>query len=95
MKNKQKRNSTLEISPGQGVFYAQKKCPICKKLLVGRSEKSYGAANSDLGQKLKAHQEERKKDKQLNLLPAATPGEQSKTISRVTLRGERIDPPHD
>jgi len=73
------------------MFYAQKLCPVCKKLIVGSSPKSCRAANSDLGQRLKAHSEEHekeKKGKQLNLSVPGTEQEQAETISRVTLRGE-------
>ncbi|MBA7500354.1 MAG: hypothetical protein GH144_01225 [Clostridia bacterium] len=49
-KNKNKIDETM-------MYYAQKKCEVCGKLIVGRSPGSYRAANSDLGNKLKAHRE--------------------------------------
>lgn len=84
MSKKKKEDNS---QPGtQGIFYAQKRCDICERLIIGHSGRSYRVANSDLGQRLKIHKQECQK-KQLKLsLPG--PG-QGQTISRVTLRGDR------
>ncbi len=85
MKKNKNRN---KIDPGM-MFYAQKKCSNCGKLIVGRSPKSYRAANSDLGQRLKVHRDQHEKEgKQLNLSIPGSEQKQSQTISRVSLRGE-------
>jgi hypothetical protein len=84
-KNKKQDN----WQPGsQGMFYSQKCCPVCQKLIVGRSPKSYQGTNSDLGNKLKAHREECQ-SKQLKLSLPGRQGEQAESIKRVTLRGEK------
>jgi len=42
--------------PGErGMFYNQRLCPICGKLIVTSNPKSYEGANSELGRKLKEH----------------------------------------
>lgn len=74
--------------PGsQGMFYSQRKCELCGKLVVGRSPKSYQGANSDLGNKIKAHREECQRG-QLSLSLPGKGQKQSKSIEKVTLRGE-------
>ena len=92
MSKNKNRNKENHNQPGnQGMFYAQKLCPICKKLIVGHSGKSIRHANSDLGQRLKAHREECQKEREDKQLDLSIPGpeqEQTETISRVTLRGE-------
>ena len=85
--SKKKQNN----QPGErGVFYSQKLCPVCKKLIVGSSPKSHRAANSDLEQRLRAHQEQHQKEgKQLNLSMSGTEENQTESVERVTLRGEK------
>lgn len=86
---KNKKQDNNQEGP-QGVFYSQKLCAICRKLIVGRSPKSYQGANSDLGQRLKNHREEHEKEgNQLNLSLPGKEEKQTGSISRVTLRGEK------
>lgn len=45
--------------PGsQGMFYSQKKCPVCGQLIVANSPLSCQGASSNLGRKLKEHKEQ-------------------------------------
>ena len=81
---KNKNRSKIDLTM---MFYSQRLCPVCKKLIVGRSPKSYRAANSDLGQRLKAHREECE-SKQLKLSLPGREGKESRIITRVSLRGE-------
>jgi len=90
MQKQQRRNKSLIISEGPGVFYAQRKCETCGKLLWGSSEKSRRQAEKDLGQKLKAHKQDcQKQAKQLDLPIPAREEKQTESIKRVTLRGEK------
>lgn len=57
-KKKRKKFIASNVSSGFGVYYAQKKCDICKKLLWGSSEKDHREAERGLRQRLKAHREE-------------------------------------
>ena len=75
------------------MFYSQKLCPTCQKLIVGHSPKSYRAANSDLGQRLKRHKQDcQKQGKQLNLTIPGPEQEQTESIKKVSLRGKRLPP---
>ena len=76
--------------PGeQGMFYAQKLCLGCKKLIVSSSPKSIRAANSDLGQRLKIHRQECKKDDSQLELSISSPGqEQVESVKRISLKGD-------
>lgn len=87
MSKKQKQNHNEQGS--QGMFYSQRLCPICKRLIVASHPKSYDAAQSELGRKMKAHQEEHEKDKQLDLSLPGREDKQSQTIKKVGLRGEK------
>lgn len=53
-KNRSKIDETM-------MFYGQRLCPICKKLIVASNPKSYEGATRDLGRKMKAHREEHQK----------------------------------
>lgn len=81
-KNKKQNNQ-----PGErGMFYDSKKCFSCGKLIWGSSPKNHRLASKDCYFKMKAHQEEHQKEKQLKLsLPG---GKQSEPIRKVSLRGE-------
>ena len=41
----------------KGMYFAQKFCPICKKLLTGKSTTPENGARSDLGAKFNQHKE--------------------------------------
>ncbi|MBA7610466.1 hypothetical protein ES703_17674 [subsurface metagenome] len=83
--NKKRKKDNAQ--PGeQGMFYSQRLCPVCQRLIVGRSPKSWQSANSDLGNKLKAHREDCQ-GKQLNLCLPTGEREQSQAIEKVSLRG--------
>lgn len=61
--DKMSKNKKQNNEPGKrGMFYAQRLCPVCKKLIVISNSRSYEAASCDLGRKMKAHQEEHEKD---------------------------------
>lgn len=82
------RNQGFKISPGPGIFYRQKLCPNCRKLVWGSSPKSRREAERDLGQKMHVHREQHKKEKQLDLTIPGREGEQVQAVRKVTLRGE-------
>ena len=74
------------------MFYDSKKCFVCGKLIWGSSPKNHRSASKDCYFKMKAHQEQHRKEKegqQLDLPMAGTPGEESQTIGRVTLSGDK------
>ena len=85
-RSKQKNNQ-----PGErGLFYYQKKCYVCGRLIWGSSPKNRRLASKNAYFKMKAHQEEcQKQGKQLKLSVPGSEQKQSETISRVTLTGEK------
>ncbi|MBA7530045.1 hypothetical protein ES705_22248 [subsurface metagenome] len=74
------------------MFYYQKKCFICGKLIWGSSPKNHRSASKDCYFKMKQHHQERhpkeKEGKQLDLTIPGTEEKQSQTIRRFTLRGQ-------
>ncbi|MQY58314.1 MAG: hypothetical protein GH144_01710 [Clostridia bacterium] len=93
MKKSKTRSKNNNNQPGErGLFYYQKKCFSCGKLIWGSSPKSRKLASKDCYFKMKAHHQEKhpkeKEGKQLDLSLPGPEEKQSQTISRVTLRGE-------
>ena len=76
--------------PGaKGLFYYQKKCFSCGKLIWGSSPKSRKMASKDCYFKMKAHKEEHQKEKQGRQLELSIPGreeKQAQAVRKVTLR---------
>ncbi|MBA7622579.1 hypothetical protein ES703_29957 [subsurface metagenome] len=88
MRKKKSRNKQNNEPGPQGMFYAQKLCPVCKKLIVASNPKSYNAAQSELGRKMLIHKQECQKEKQLELSLPGREDKQSQTIKKLSLTGE-------
>lgn len=93
MSKNKSRNKENYNQPGeQGFFYDSKKCFVCGKLIWGSSPKSHSKAKKDCYFKMKSHQEEHQKEKQVKQLNLSIPGteeKQSESIKIISLRGEQ------
>jgi hypothetical protein len=92
--NKNKTGSKRNNEPGaRGLFYYQKKCYVCGRLIWGSSPKNRRLASKNAYFKMKAHHQEKhpkeKEGKQLNLSIRGTEQKEAETIKRVTVRGDR------
>ncbi|GAH92742.1 unnamed protein product [marine sediment metagenome] len=82
------RDQGFKISPGPGIFYYQKKCHVCGRLVWGSSPKSRREAERDLRLKMQTHKQDCE-GKQSKLSLPGREGEQSQSIDRVSLRDEK------
>lgn len=91
MKKNMARSKQKNNQPGErGLFYYQKKCYVCGRLIWGSSPKNRRLASKNAYFKMKAHQEEcQKQGKQLDLSIPGTEQEEVQTIGKVTVRGEK------
>ena len=88
-KNKTRNKENNQPGP-RGMFYYQRKCFSCGKLIWGSSPKNHNMAGKNGYFKMKAHQEECQKEcKQLDLsMPGDTERKQTESIKRISLMGE-------
>ncbi len=91
MKKNNNKNKDNHNQPGpRGMFYYQKKCFSCGRLIWGSSPKNHRSASKDAYFKMKAHKEQcqKKQGKQLNLSLPGAEQKQGERITRITLKGE-------
>lgn len=83
--NKNKNRNKQNNEPGErGIFYYQKKCYICGKLVWGSSPKNHRSASKDCYFKMKVHQEEHQKDKTGKQLNLTIPGPEEKQVETLS-----------
>jgi hypothetical protein len=88
MRKSKTRSKQKDNEPGlRRMFYCQKKCFACGKLIWGSSPKNHRLASKDCYFKMKAHHQDCQTN-QLNLSLPGREGKQSQAIEKVSLRGE-------
>lgn len=87
-KNKTRNKENNQPGP-RGMFYYQRKCFFCGKLMWGSSPKNHNMASKNCYLKMKEHQEKHQKEKQLDLsMPGGIERKQTESIKRISLTGE-------